>query len=163
MNIIEQQVWEYLDGTCSMQERKNLAQLIDSDPVYRAAYNELKSLQEDLSKLDLDEPSMGFTRDVMTKVAALPVPGSIKSLVDKRIIYGIAAIFLVSLITLLALSISQIEWAKPVTASLLTLELPKMDYTSYFNSTYLQVFFFVDLVLGLYLLDSVLRKKMLAK
>lgn len=163
MNIIEQQIWDYLDGTCSMQEGKNIEQLIDSDPAYRSVYLELKALQEDLTKLDLDEPSMGFTRNVMDKVSALPAAGSIKALIDKRIIYGIAAIFLLSLVILLGLSVSQIEWARPVTTSITNYELPKVDYASYFNSTYLQVFFFADVILGLYILDSILRKKMMAK
>ena len=162
MNIMEQQIWDYLDGSCSEQERKSIAVLIETDPVYRSTYSELKVLHEELGVIDLDEPSMGFTRNVMERISAMPVAGSIKSLIDKRIIYGIAAFFLLSILVLLALVFSQVDWARPVTAAL-PLDLPRLDYTSYINSTYMQIFFLADIVLGLYILDTVLRKRMLSK
>ena len=162
MNIIEQRIWDYLDGTCSEQESKSTADLIDTDPVYRSTYSELKVLHEELGKIDLDEPSMGFTRNVMEKIAALPVAGPIKSLIDKRIIYGIGAFFLVSILVLLTLVFLQVDWAKPVTAAI-PLNVPRIDYSSYINSTYMRIFLFADMVLGLYILDTMLRKKMLTK
>ena len=162
MNIMEQRIWDYLDGTCNEQESKGIADLIDTDPVYRLTYSEIKVLHEELEKIDLDEPSMGFTRNVMEKIAAMPVAGSIKSLIDKRIIYGIGVFFLVSILVLLALVFSQVDWAKPVTAAV-PLNVPRLDYLSNINSTYMQIFLFADIVLGLYILDIVLRKKMLSK
>ena len=32
MKEIEQKIWDYLDGTCSEQEQKLTAHLIESDP-----------------------------------------------------------------------------------------------------------------------------------
>jgi hypothetical protein len=162
MNIMEQQIWDYLDGNCSLQESKRIDHLILIDPVYRSLYAELRAFHDQVSIMDLDEPSMGFTRNVMDKIAAGPAPVSIRTLVDKRIIYGIAAFFLVSILALLALVFVQIDWSKTVTDAP-QLKLPRVDYSSYFNGTYLQVFFVIDLILGLYILDSVMRKRMLSR
>jgi anti-sigma factor RsiW len=163
MNIMEQQIWDYLDGTCSEQERKKIAQLIETDPAYQMAYADLEKLHRDLSGMELDEPSMSFTRNVMDQVKSLPVPGSIRSLIDKRIVYGIGGFFIFSIMLLLTSVFSQIDWSQPARSALPELKVPQLDYTSLAGSTYLRVFFFADLVLGLYILDSVMRKKLLSK
>ena len=113
--------------------------------------------------MELDEPSMSFTRNVMDKIATMPVPGGIKSLIDKRIIYGIGGFFLVSIVMLLAMVFNEVNWASPVNEALPEFKWPQVDYSSYINSTYLRIFFFADLILGLYILDSVMRKKLLSK
>ena len=161
MNIIEQQVWDYLDGACSVQDGEKIAQLIETDQAYRSVYAELKVLHSDLANIELDEPSMSFTRNVMDKVAAAPVPGSIRSLVDKRIIYSIAAFFVLSLLVMLAVTIGQIDWTQPATAALPEYEIPKVDYLSFMDGTFFRVFLFADLILGLYFLDSIIRKRLL--
>jgi len=161
--MIEQRIWDYLDETCNEQERKRIEYLVATDSEYRAAYLELEHLHQDLSKIDLDEPSMSFTRNVMGQIESMPVPGSVKSLVDKRIIFGIAAFFLVSIVALLAMVFKQIDWVQPVTDVLPQYKLPDVDYSFYINSIYLRLFFFADIILGLYLLDGLLRKKMLSE
>lgn len=163
MKTIEQQIWDYLDGACTEQEREKIAQLIETDLVYKNAYAEFKALHQQLDTMELDEPSMGFTRNVMEKVVAETAPGAIRSLIDKRIIYGIAAFFLVSILVLLAVAFNQIDWSKPAVQVLPDYKLPQVDFSSYLNSTVLRSFFLVDLVLGLYILDSVMRKRMLSK
>ncbi|NEU09281.1 hypothetical protein GZH53_13230 [Flavihumibacter sp. R14] len=162
MNIIEQQVWDYLDGTCNGQEHKKIGHLIETDEAYRTTYSELKSLHLDLSGIELDEPSMGFTRNVMDKVAASPMPGSIRSSVDKRIIYSIAAFFAVALLVLLTAIFSQVEWTQAAGTALPEYEIPKVDYLSFMDDAFLRVFLFADLILGLYFFDSVIRKRMLS-
>lgn len=161
--MIEQRIWDYLDGTCNEQERQKIEHLLATDFQYQTAYAELENLHKDLASIELDEPSMGFTRNVMSQVESMPIPGSVKSLVDKRIIYGIAAFFLVSIVALLAMVFKQINWIQPVTDALPDYKLPEVNYSFYFNSTYLRLFFFADIVLGLYLLDGLLRKKMLSE
>jgi hypothetical protein len=163
MNIVEQHIWDYLDGTCSMQETKNIEKLLTIDPVYRQVYAELKTLQDELAALDLDEPSMSFTRKVMDEVATVPVPGSVKALVDKKIIYGIAALFLVSILILLLMVFSQLDWSRPVAVALPQYKMPQINFSSYINPSYLRIFLLADFILGLYILDSVMRKRLLSK
>ena len=163
MNIIEQRIWDYLDGTCDEQESKEVARLVETDPIYRDMYAALKNLNQDLVKNDLDQPSMSFGRNVMDQISLLPAPGSIRSMVDKRIIYSIASFFIISILALLTLVFFQVNWAKPVADTLPDLQILTLNYSSYFKSTYLRIFLFVDLILGLYILDSLMRKKLLTK
>lgn len=159
MNIIEQRIWDYLDGTCSSEERKAIETLIHTDPVYQAAYQEQKGLHESLSTLDLEEPSMAFTRNVMEMVKLEPLPAA-KSLIDKRIIYGIAAFFLITITILLVVAFGEVNWSEPASAAY---QLPKIDFSKYLNSKFINLFFFADIVLGLYLLDSFFRKRLVSR
>ena len=128
MNKIEQHIWDYLDGTCSEQEKMKIAELIDKNPAYQTAYNELKNLHAELKNIELDEPSMAFTRNVMNQVNILPVPGSIRSLVDKRIICGIGGFFLLAILILLAFAFSMVDWTQPADAAIATFNLPQVYF-----------------------------------
>src|SRR5688500_2178144 len=101
MKVIEQEIWDYLDGSLSEKKRVLIEGLIESDPIYRSVYEELSILNNELRSLELDEPSMSFNRNVMEKLVFEPVPGLIKSLIDKRIIYGISAFFILTIVCIL--------------------------------------------------------------
>ncbi len=159
MNKIEQRIWDYLDGTCNVQERKEIEQLIETDPVYQAAYGDLKKLNQHISAIDLDEPSMSFSRNLMEKIQAEPIPGYIKSLIDKRIIYGIAGFFLLTIMALLVVLLVQVDWTQPVTGVLNDYKMPSVDFSKYMNNTVLKSFLFADIILGLYVLDTILRNR----
>lgn len=160
MNTIKQRIWDYLDNACTVQERKAIEALIETDSAYRSAYDELMAVNGYFSKMELDEPSMGFTRNLMEKLSNEPVPGSLKQLIDKRIIYGIAGFFLVTILVLLLLMFSQVNWAAPLNPDLQAYSVPNVNIGSYINNTMINCFFFIDVILGLYVLDGFLRKKL---
>lgn len=163
MKDIEQKIWDYLDGTCSEQERKLTAQLIENDPEYRSVYEECQSVHLNISATELDEPSMSFTRNVMEKLQMEPVPGLVRSLIDKRIIYGIAAFFLITITGLLGLLFYQIDWSQYVTSGMPNYQIPEIDISKYLNTNLIYVFFFADIIAGLYLFDGFLRKRTRSK
>ncbi|HQS50537.1 MAG: hypothetical protein B7X86_04345 [Sphingobacteriales bacterium 17-39-43] len=163
MNLIEQRIWDYLDGTGTPQQRELTEQLIKSDPVYQQLYDECKSFNDLVSAADQDEPSMGFTRNVMERINLEPVPASFKSLIDKRIIFGIAAFFLFTITALLGVLFYQIDWSQTAGFKMPELTMPALDTSKYLNSTYINIFLFVDIIFGLYLLDGFLRKRLRAK
>ncbi|MEO8794693.1 MAG: hypothetical protein ABI390_04445 [Daejeonella sp.] len=158
MNSMEERIWNYIDGTCSMQERKKIEELIESDPDYKFTYNELKASEFDFKLLDLEEPSMSFSRNVMEKVKLETAPGTFKVLVDKRIVYGIAAFFLLSIFVLLGLTFYQMDWSNTLTFTMPEYKLPELDLSKFKSGIFIKAFFFTDIVLGLYILDSFLRK-----
>jgi hypothetical protein len=163
MNIIEQRIWDYLDGIGNSQERELTERLIKSDPGYQQVYEECKSFNSLVSASDQDEPSMGFTRNVMEKINLEPVHASVKTLIDKRIIFGIAAFFLFSITALLGLLFYQIEWSQAVGFKIPEFNIPAIDTSKYLNSSYINIFFFVDIIIGLYLFDGFLRKRLNSK
>ncbi len=161
MNRMEQHIWDYLDGTCNLQEHTEIEQLIETDPVYQAMYEDLKKLNQSISAIDLDEPSMSFTRNLMEKINLEPIPQ--RSLIDKRIIYGISGFFLITIMTLLGVLLFQIDWSQPVTGIFNEYKMPTVDFNKYINGTVLKSFLFADTILGLYVIDTVLRKRLHAK
>ena len=154
MNTIEEQLWDYIDGNCSIEERLEIEEKIKVNLQYLRTYEELLAVHQELNKLDLEEPSMSFTRNVMEQVAVEIKPVSLKTKVDQRIIYGIAAFFIFSLLCIFGYALA---------TSKATFSLPKVvlnfDPASLFNPIFLKVFLIVDLVLGLLYLDSFLRKR----
>ncbi len=163
MNLIEQRIWDYLDGTDKAQQRELTEQLIISDPLYRQVYDECKSFNSLVSAIDQEEPSMGFSRNVMERINLEPAHASIKSLIDRRIIFGIAGFFLLTITALLGVLFYQIDWSQTTGFKMPEFTMAAIDSSKYLNSTYINIFFFVDIIIGLYLFDGFLRKRLRSK
>jgi magnesium-transporting ATPase (P-type) len=159
MNNLEERIWDYLDGTGTEEEREFTKLLIGSDPEFRALYEELRSIHLTVSSLDLDEPFMSFNRNVMEKIQLEAVPGSVKSLIDKRVIYGITAFFLITITALLGVLFYQIDWTRQTSFDMPEYKMPEIDTSNYLNSTLINIFFFADIILVLYLFDGFLSKR----
>jgi len=160
MNTIEQQLWDYIDGNLDESAKKAIEEKILSDAEIKSQYDELLKLNLSFESMDLDEPSMSFTRNVMESVALVPAPLAMKTKVDKNIIYGISGFFVISLLALFGyvlyhsdLSISSFD---------LNVNLD-FNFDQYITSTTVYSFLFADLVIGLIFLDQFLRKKVAEK
>ena len=166
MNLIEEKIWDYIDGLCTLEEQETIKQLIANDPVYSDKYAELMAMQQNMELLELDEPSMSFTNKVMDKISLQSQPLSAKVMIDKRIIYGIAALLGFMLVASLAVSIYQVEWSKIDfdMQSNFTINYAdlgnKIQISSNIKTTIMYAFFMFDVVAGLMLVDRYLRKKM---
>lgn len=163
MNLIEQRIWDFLDGIGTDQERKLTEQLIESDADYRKVYEKLKSFNSLVSTVELDEPSMSFARNVMDKINLKPNPVLVGSLIDKRVIYGIAAFFLLSITVMLGLLFSQMDWSQSGVFGIREYTLLVIDTSKYLNKTLINIFFFSDIILGLYFLDGFFRNRLNSK
>ncbi|MEO5912400.1 MAG: hypothetical protein ABIP95_16050 [Pelobium sp.] len=162
---IEQKIWDYIDGLCSLKEQEEIALLIKNNPTYKNKYEELMALQLDLQALDLDEPSMAFTNKVMDKITLINKPLSAKALIDKRIIYGLGSIFGILILACLVIVLSQVNWNIPLnTPSSFKVDLSVIgdDFNiSSSTKTFLMYSFFMfDTILGLMILDKYFRKKL---
>ena len=160
---MEERLWNYLDGACSGDDRLFIEQLIATNQEWKAKYQELLELQELLSHhLELDEPSMRFNQNIMEAISHQHIAPAAKSYINKRIIWGIAGFFMVSLIGLLIVGITQVNWSAGSTDNSLInlnkLNFDKMDAGRFFNNTYTTIFMMINVVLGLMLLDMYLRR-----
>jgi len=156
MNTIEQQLWEYIDGTLDEATKKIVEEKIASDPEIKEQYEGLLKLNSVLETLELDEPSMSFTRNVMESIALEPAPVTLKTKVNTQIIYAIGGFFVLSLVAILTYVCLQAK------ISLTSFNLAKkMEFNlyQYFTPNTLYVFLFADLVIGLIFLDQFLRRK----
>ena len=163
MNTMEEKLWNYIDGTCSDDERKAIDMLIANDEAYRNKFEELLSLDKQFAKMEPDEPSMGFTFKVMEGIRNEYAQQPLKAGINKNIIKFIGSFFIVTIVLLLIFVLSTLHLT-PVSFSVHlpgSLKLP--DLKNYLGGPLLKSFFFFDLVLALFLADAYLRKSKLSK
>ena len=163
MNTMEEKLWNYIDGTCSDEEKKAIDILIVQDEVYRRKYEELLALNREFSKMELDEPPMAFTYNVMEAIRAEHAQQPLKAGIDKRIIKGISGFFIVSILLLVIYALSTTRVAPVNISGHLPDGLKLPDMKNYLNKPVLEGFVFFDLVLGLFLFDAYLRKRGVSK
>jgi len=160
---IEDRLWEYIDGAGSADDRLFIEQLIASNAEWKAKYHELLELQDLLShRLEMDEPSMRFTQNIMEAISKNYIAPAAKSYINKRIVWGIAGFFICTIIGFLIAAFAQIHWAGGSTTNstfINSINLDKVDTSKFFSSTYATVFMMINVVLGLALLDMYLRKR----
>ncbi len=155
---IEMQLWDYIDGICSIDDMPRISILIERDPAWKAKYAELSALHTSIgSSLELEQPSMRFTQNVMDVVAATHVAPASKKYINKGIIRGIAALFIGMLTTALGYAIAHVD--NNTTSKI---ALPKLNLggiSNIFNSGTMLMIIAVNIVIGLVFLDSLLRRK----
>ncbi|MBW4890214.1 hypothetical protein KXQ82_10825 [Mucilaginibacter sp. HMF5004] len=159
MNTIEEKLWNYIDGTCTAEERESIATLIATDEVYSKKYKELLLLNAEFTNIELDEPSMAFAYNVMETIRTENAMKPLKATVNKNIIRGIGMFFAFTIVALLVFTLSQVNWsAGGNSAPVINFTMPQLP--GLISSTTVYAFLFVDLILGLFLLDNYLRKKL---
>lgn len=154
MSTLEEQLWNYIDGQCEPAVQIAVEQKLATDKAYYTLYQELLAIHQELNNLELEEPSMSFTRNVMEQTQLELAPVVLKTRVDRRIIYAIAAFFALSIFGILGFIIAQ--------SDLTFSDMPKMDFTvdthKLISPLSIQLFILVDIILILVYLDSYLRK-----
>lgn len=162
MNSIEEQLWNYIDGFCTPEERQTIALLIEADARYHSKYNELLELNTEFAAIDVDEPSMAFTYKVMETIRAEHSRQPLKAAINKRIIWGIAAFFMIAITAMLVISLVSVNWGAG-SGSGLVIKMPQQfnfnTIKSFVTAPVLKGFLFFDVVMGLFLVDGYLRRK----
>ena len=157
MNTIEQQLWDYIDGNLDEPSKKAIEEKIASDAAIKSQYDDLLKFNLSFEGIDLDEPSMSFTRNVMESVALVPAPVAMKTKVDKKIIYSIGSFFVFSLLALFGYVLYNSNLSMPQFDMNVNFDF---NLDQYITPTTVYSFLFADLVIGLIFLDQFLRKKM---
>ena len=159
---MEERLWEYIDGICSAEDRLFIDELIATNQEWKTKYQELLELQNLLNnQLQLDEPSMRFTQNIMEAISKHHIAPAAKSYINKRIVWGIAGFFICSIIGLLIAGIAQVNWSAAGTSSTQIdfSKLNNVNFSAFFNTTYTTIFMMINVVLGLVVLDMYLNRK----
>ena len=155
MNTIEEQLWNYIDGNCTFAEKIEIEAKIKTNLQYSAVYKELLLVNNELSKLEFEEPSMSFTRNVMEQVNLELKPVALKTKVDHRIIYSIGGFFIVAILMIFGYVIATANWS-------VKFDLPQINFDLYeskiITPTTIKIFLMVDVILALIYIDGLLRK-----
>src|SRR6476469_8907634 len=108
---MELQLWDYIDGNSTPEERSLVETLIRENAEWRALYQELLQTHQSLADIDLEEPSLRFSKNVMEEIAKYHIAPETKSYINNKIIWGIAAFFVLSIVGFLIYGIGQIDWS----------------------------------------------------
>ena len=156
---MEERLWDYIDGTCNEQEKSFIEQLIDSNLEWKAKYKELLDVHTLMqTSLELDEPSLRFRQNVMEEIAKYHIAPATRTYINKNVVRGIGAFFILMIIGLFVYSFGQVNW-NDGSGSIIPVDISTFDWSKVFNNAYVNVFLMVNIVLGLVLLDMYLNKK----
>lgn len=155
---MELKLWDYIDGSLPLGEKSSIDKLIEENSIWKHKYAELLELQQLIHSTELDQPSMRFTRNVMEEIAKYQIAPATKNYINKKIIWGIAIFFITIIVSFIIYGFSQVDWSDK-SSSIIGVDLGKVDYSKFFNNTYINIFMMMNVVLGLMLLDRVLSNK----
>lgn len=155
---MEERLWEYIDGHSSSEEKTVIETLLQTQQEWKKKYNELLEVNSLLTSAELDAPSMRFTKNVMEEIAKQHIAPATKSYINKNIIWGIGFFFIALLLSALVYGFSQMDWSSGGSNTIAD-NLQKVDFSKIFNNTWVNAFFVVNIILGLFLLDAYLSNK----
>src|ERR1700744_6235065 len=92
---MEDRLWDYIDGSSTPAERSVISALLAENHEWQQKHKELLGIHQLLGSTELDAPSLRFTKNVMDEIARHHVAPATKTYVNKNIIRGIGAFFLV--------------------------------------------------------------------
>jgi len=155
---IEQQLWSYIDGLSTTDERSAIQKMIETNLEWKNKYQELIEMHQLVNATELEYPSMRFTKNVMEKIAMLHIAPATKNYINKKIIWGITGFFLTLIVAFLIYGFAQVDWnlqdnSKPL------IDLSTFNIGKVFNNNFVNGFMMVNVLLGLALLDRVLANK----
>ena len=155
---MEARLWEYIDGMALPEERTVIEELIQTQQAWREKYQELLQVNQDIRQhLQLEEPSLRFTKNVMEEIARTQIAPATRNYINKKIIFGIAGFFLTLIFGFIIYALGQIDWSAGSSSS--GFEWSRVDYSRVFNNQFVNVFMMINIVLGLMLFDRYLTEK----
>ncbi len=155
---MEEQLWSYIDGFSSAEEKSAIEKLMQTNMEWKNKYHELLEAHLLMKSAELEQPSMRFTKNVMEQIAKYHIAPATKSYINKKIIWGIGVFFLMLIVGFLVYGFGQINWAAPG-ENKLPVDFSKIDYSKIFKNNYVNVFMMVNVVIGLVLFDRILANK----
>ena len=155
---IEERLWDYIDNSAPAGERTVIEQLLQSDAEWKAKYAELLEVNAMLNSSELEAPSMRFTKNVMEEIAKLHIAPATSTYINKKIIWGIGLFFATIIIGFLIYGFGQMDWSGTEKFTVSD-RLDKMDFSKFFNNTWVNAFMMVNIIVGLFLFDKYLSNK----
>lgn len=159
-------MWDHIDGLGSAGERSVVEGLIAGNREWQVKYRELLDVHQAMTGAELDMPSLRFSKNVMEEIARNQITPATNSYINKNIIRGIGAFFLTTIGGALIYTFTQITFQGNHSSSLpmrynreLQDRLNNFNLGRIFNSTSMNIFIMINLVLGLMLLDMWLGRR----
>jgi hypothetical protein len=156
---IEIQLWDYLDGTCSVNDRQRMVELIAHDAMWKQKFAELSALHQTLNtRTELAHPGMRFSQNVMDVIAQEHIVPSAKTYLNKWVIGSIAALFILVVCGLL-LSAANAPASEHNTRWLPDFSRLQFDTSGFSFHTFLYGFLMLQVMAALLLVDALLKRR----
>lgn len=155
---IESRLWDYIDGRNSMAEKSTIEKLLESNHEWKTKYHELLEVHQLLQSSELEQPSLRFTKNVMEEISRLYIAPAAKTYINKKIIWGIASFFFITILGFLIYGFGQIDWSAKSDTSF-PVDFSKVDLSKIFNNNFVNVFMMINVLLALVLLDRFLANR----
>ena len=159
---MEERLWDFIDGMSDPDEQSLVRRLLAEDNAWQQRYQELMAVDEAMQHHELDAPPLRFTKNVMEQIALFHVAPATKTYINKNVIRGITAFFLIMIIGLLIYFFGQFHWTSTSTDNLVpqySIDANKLNWGKALNNTYVNVFILINVILGFILLDKYLQNK----
>lgn len=154
-------LWDYIDDNCNDAEKLRIAHLIATDAAWEKCYTELINTNHFLkNNVELDSPSLRFTKNVMDEVAGMQVAPATRRYINTNIIKGIAAVFVLLIFTLFITAFNQVDWHVAESQPLFnTDKLNSIKAPNWLSDNAIHIIIAANVIIGLLYADYFLRKK----
>lgn len=157
---MESRLWEFIDGMADASQRSVIEELIRENAAWKLKYQELLELHQSINLIELEQPSLRFTKNVMEEISKLHIAPAAKTYINSKVIFGIAAFFITIIIGFVVYALAQVNWSAASDAkSSLGFDLTNVDYSVIFSNTFVNAFMMLNVILGLMLFDRYLSNK----
>jgi hypothetical protein len=157
---IEARLWEYIDGFSNDAEKSAIEKLLAENAEWKAKYHALLEVHQSLNLVELEGPSLRFTKNVMEEIAKYQIAPATKTYINSKIIWGIGVFFITMIVGFLIYGFAQVDWTiAGDTKNPIGFDLTKVDYSQMFNSTLMNGIMMLNVILGLFLFDRFLSNK----
>lgn len=157
---IELRLWEYIDGISTSEETTEIEKLIAANAEWKTTYSELLQVHQAIADMELEQPSMRFSRNVMEEIAKYQIAPAARKYINNKIIWGIAAFFITVIAGYVIFAISQVTWSAGAgDSSIGLIDFAQADYSRIFSNTFVNGFIMANIILGLMLLDRYLAQR----
>jgi hypothetical protein len=154
---MEERIQDYIDGICNETESIEVAKYIASSQLWKETYVSLMELHTLLQTgFEPMEPSMRFSKNVMEQIGDINIAKATRQYLNPKVIWAFGILFAGILVLLLGYSISLADWTSTgsdVTFKVPEIPIPSVNWEIYINSKTTMIFLFINIVLGLSLLD----------
>lgn len=160
LNEMEVQLWEYIDGFSNGQEKSAIEKLIAENAEWKTKYHELLEVHQSLNLVELEAPSLRFTKNVMEEIARYQIAPATKNYINKKIVWGIGLFFITVIVGFFIYGFAQVDWkAAGDSKSAFGFDLTRVNYAEMFNNNLMNGVMMLNIVLGLFLFDRFLSNK----
>ncbi|PWU02895.1 MAG: hypothetical protein C5B52_04420, partial [Bacteroidetes bacterium] len=130
------------------------------DPVWQDRYQELLGINKLMKQQEVEVPSMRFTKNVMDAIASQHISKATIKYLNKKIIYGIAGFFFLLMTSLLVYVLLNADFSSSESSgSQIIKEYGSWDISKYMSKSIVQIIMFINVILGLVLLDRYLSSR----